>query len=123
MIWLVPESPIYHARKGNAELAKKSLKQLYGNVATYDVEYEYRVIEHGIEAEKALILATQESSFLDIFRGTNWRRTLAGAVGICTQWAAGAPIVFSYSTVSSNPRNSAGSPLTHLGSTSLRLPA
>ncbi|EGP90105.1 unnamed protein product [Zymoseptoria tritici ST99CH_1A5] len=98
MIWFVPESPLYYARKGNAERAKKSMKQLYGNVAGYDIEYEYRVIEHGIEAEKALILASQESSFLDIFRGNNWRRTVAGAVGICTQWAAGAPIVFSYST-------------------------
>lgn len=100
MIGFVPESPLHYARKGDTERAKSSMRQLYGGVANYDVEYEYRVIEHGIEVEKALILASQESSFLDIFRGTNWRRTLAGAVGICTQWAAGAPIVFSYSTVS-----------------------
>lgn len=106
MIWFVPESPLYHARKGNAEGAKRSMKQLYGNVEGYDIEYEYRVIEHGIEAEKVLILASKESSFLDIFRGTNWRRTLAGATGICTQWAAGAPIVFSYSTVRKLQTNS-----------------
>ncbi|KAI5360129.1 Putative major facilitator, sugar transporter, major facilitator superfamily [Septoria linicola] len=98
MIWVVPESHLYHARKGNVEGAKKSMRSLYGNVAGYDIDYEYRVIEHGIAQERALMLASKESSFFDIFRGTNWRRTLAGAVGICSQWAAGAPIVFSYST-------------------------
>lgn len=100
MIWLVPESHLYHARKGNVEGAKRSMRQLYGNVPGYDIEYEYRVIEHNIAAERALLLASKESSFLEIFQGTNWRRTLAGALGICSQWAAGAPIVFSYSTVS-----------------------
>jgi SP family general alpha glucoside:H+ symporter-like MFS transporter len=40
------------------------------------------------------------ASFFEIFNKNNWRRTLAGCVGICSQWAAGAPIVFGYSTVS-----------------------
>lgn len=101
MIWFVPESHLYYARKGDMESAKRSMRQLYGSVAGYDIEYEYRVIEHGIEAERQLSHASKESSFLEIFRGVNWRRTLAGAVGICSQWSAGAPIVFSYSTVSS----------------------
>lgn len=100
MIWWVPESHIYHARKGNAALAKRSMLQLYGNAPGYDVEHEYRVIDHGIEAEKEFSNASKHASFLEIFQGTNWRRTLAGAVGICSQWSAGAPIVFSYSTVS-----------------------
>ncbi|CAK1367616.1 uncharacterized protein RHO25_013134 [Cercospora beticola] len=98
MIWWVPESHIYYARKGNMELAKRSMLQLYGNAPGYDVEHEYRVIEHGIEAEKEFSNASKHASFLEIFQGTNWRRTLAGAVGICSQWSAGAPIVFSYST-------------------------
>lgn len=100
MIWIVPESHLYYARKGDVTRAKQSMRRLYGNVAGYDIEHEYRVIEHGIEAEKELSRASKESSFLEIFQGTNWRRTLAGAVGICSQWSAGAPIVFSYSTVS-----------------------
>ena len=101
MIWILPESHLYYARKGDVERAKRSMRRLYGNVEGYDVEYEYRVIEHGIEAEKEFTRATTASSFLEIFRAANWRRTLAGTVGICSQWAAGAPIVFSYSTVSS----------------------
>ena len=57
-------------------------------------------MQHGIQAELEAAKALGKGSFLEIFRGTNWRRTLAGCVGICSQWSAGAPIVFSYSTVS-----------------------
>ncbi|KAF4956733.1 hypothetical protein FSARC_11501 [Fusarium sarcochroum] len=98
MIWFVPESHLYHARKGNHEQAKGSMLRLYGNAPGYDVEYEYRVIQHGIEAERAFNHASMESSFFEIFKGLNWRRTLAGCMGICSQWTAGAPIVFAYST-------------------------
>jgi hypothetical protein len=65
-------------------------------------EHEYRVVQHGIEAELELASASRGSSFFEIFNSKNWRRTLAGCLGICSQWAAGAPIVFSYSTVSAS---------------------
>ena len=115
-IWFVPESHLYHARNGAHEKAKESMLKLYGTAPEYDVvskvhpckpesstdsfaqEHEYRVIRHGIEAEKALSQASHQSSFTEIFRGLNWRRTLAGCIGICSQWAAGAPVVFGYST-------------------------
>ena len=74
--------------------------RLYGYAPNYDVEWEYRVVQEGIEIERRLYEGDGKAAFLDIFRGTNWRRTLAGTVGICSQWAAGAPIVFGYSTVS-----------------------
>jgi SP family general alpha glucoside:H+ symporter-like MFS transporter len=94
--------------------------KLYGYIQGYDVvrlsdsisskqvltcssqEHEYRVVQHGIEAEMELASASRSSSFLEIFNSKNWRRTLAGSLGICSQWAAGAPIVFSYSTVSTS---------------------
>ncbi|KAI5267423.1 MFS general substrate transporter [Aureobasidium subglaciale] len=97
-IWFVPESHIYHSRKGQHEQAKKSMLSLYGNISGYDVDHEYRVVQHGIEAELELASASRSSSFFEIFNSQNWRRTLAGCLGICSQWAAGAPIVFSYST-------------------------
>jgi hypothetical protein len=117
MIWFVPESPLYHARKGQDDKAKNCMLKLYGSAPGYDVvsssqfvreesgidlwqEYEYRVIQHGLEAEKELSEASKQASFLEIFQGANWRRTLAGCTGICSQWTAGAPIVFAYSTVS-----------------------
>ncbi|KAJ1324624.1 MFS transporter SP family general alpha glucoside:H+ symporter [Microdochium nivale] len=96
IIWFVPESHLYYARKGQHDKAKKSMVSLYGYAPGYDVEYEYRVIQHGIAAEQEL--SGNSSSFLEIFKGLNRKRTLAGCLGICSQWAAGAPIVFSYST-------------------------
>ncbi|ORY27930.1 and other transporter-domain-containing protein [Naematelia encephala] len=98
LIWTVPESHIHHARKGEHEKAKRSMVRLYGTAPDYDVDYEYRVVQHGIEAEQHWSQASKKSSFWEIFQGANWRRTLAGCVGICSQWSAGAPIVFGYST-------------------------
>lgn len=40
VIWMVPESHIYHARKGNDEAAKRSMLRLYGNAPDYDVVRE-----------------------------------------------------------------------------------
>lgn len=37
MVWLVPESHIYYARKGEDDKAKKSMLTLYGNIDGYDV--------------------------------------------------------------------------------------
>ncbi|KAH7125837.1 general substrate transporter [Dactylonectria macrodidyma] len=98
LIWFVPESHLYHARKGEHEKAKRSMVKLYGTAPDYDVEYEYRVIQHGIEVEQEFNEASSDASFFEIFKGLNWRRTLAGCMGICSQWTAGAPIVFGYST-------------------------
>lgn len=98
MVGFIPESHIYYARKDEHEKAKRSMLKLYGNIPDYDVEHEYRAIQHGIESERQLSQSSESSSFLEIFDKHNWRRTLAGCLGICSQWAAGAPIVFSYST-------------------------
>ncbi|OQV00276.1 hypothetical protein CLAIMM_05794 [Cladophialophora immunda] len=98
MIWFVPESHLHHARKGEHEKAKSSMLKLYGTAPNYDVEYEYRVIQHGIENERVFSQRSKDASWLEIFQGLNWRRTLAGCIGICSQWTAGAPIVFGYST-------------------------
>ena len=37
IIWFVPESHLYHARKGNHEAAKRSMTRLYGTAPGYDV--------------------------------------------------------------------------------------
>lgn len=37
MVWFVPESHIYYARKSQHEKAKASMSKLYGNVPEYDV--------------------------------------------------------------------------------------
>lgn len=37
MIWFIPESHLYHARKGEDEKAKQSMLKLYGYAPDYDV--------------------------------------------------------------------------------------
>jgi MFS transporter, SP family, general alpha glucoside:H+ symporter len=37
LIWLVPESHLYYARRGEHEKAKRSMLRLYGYAAGYDV--------------------------------------------------------------------------------------
>ncbi|THX17746.1 MFS general substrate transporter [Aureobasidium pullulans] len=97
-IWIVPESHIYHSRKGQHAQAKRSMLKLYGKIARYDVEREYRVVQHGTDAEQELASASHSSSFIGIFDKRNWRRTLGECLGICSQSSAGAPIIFSYSS-------------------------
>lgn len=37
MLPFLPESHMYHVRKGNNEKAKKSMTRIYGNAAGYDL--------------------------------------------------------------------------------------
>jgi hypothetical protein len=70
LFWaFIPESPWYHARRGNKEGAMKSLRQLYGNVEGYDFEEEYLIIERTIEHEKEFL--AHKPSYADVFRGVN----------------------------------------------------
>lgn len=66
---IVPESPWFLARKGDKEGAMKSLKRLYGNIAAYDYEEEYGIIEHTIQHETALL--DNQPRYRDLFKGVN----------------------------------------------------
>jgi hypothetical protein len=68
--WIfIPESPWYHARRGNKEGALKSLRQLYGGVEGYDFEEEYLIIARTIEHENEFL--AHKPSYMDCFRGVN----------------------------------------------------
>jgi len=70
LFWaFIPESPWFHARRGNKEAAMKSLRQLYGNVSGYDFEEEYNIIARTIEHENVML--NNKPSYLDVFRGVN----------------------------------------------------
>ena len=70
VFWMfVPESPWFHARRGNKEKAIKTMKQLYGGVKGYNFEEEYGIITRTIEHEKAQL---QESpGYIHVFKGLN----------------------------------------------------
>ena len=66
---IVPESPWFHARRGNKDEAIKSMKQLYGGVQGYDFEEEYGIIARTIEHERELLQETPR--YVHIFKGLN----------------------------------------------------
>jgi SP family general alpha glucoside:H+ symporter-like MFS transporter len=67
-IW-IPESPWFHARRGNKEGAMRSLRKLYGNVDGFDMEEEYSIIERTIIHERDVLV--HAPTYLDCFRGIN----------------------------------------------------
>lgn len=71
VLLFIPETPRYHAQKGNHEKAKKIMKQIYGAVPNYDLEHEYSIILKEIEDGRVLANNREEVSVLDCFRGTN----------------------------------------------------
>ena len=70
---LIPESPYYLVMKNHLEKATASLKRL-GNQPSQIAPLLEQIIRVN-EEEKARSAASKETSFLECFRGTNWRRT------------------------------------------------
>lgn len=70
LCWVfIPESPWFHARRGNRDAALRSLKQLYGNVEGYDFEEEYGIIARTIEHETQML--NNRPRFRNVFQGLN----------------------------------------------------
>jgi MFS transporter, SP family, general alpha glucoside:H+ symporter len=66
---LIPESPWFHARRGNKDKAIKTMKQLYGGIKGYNFEEEYGIIARTIEHERDQL---QESpKYIHVFKGIN----------------------------------------------------
>lgn len=65
----IPESPWFHARRGNKEQAMKSMKVLYGGIEGFDFEEEYGIIARTIEHEKEIL--AEKPSFRHVFKGLN----------------------------------------------------
>ncbi|KAI1660292.1 general substrate transporter [Daldinia decipiens] len=95
-LFFVPESPRYLLYKGNMEAARESLKTLRGDSLTPEAfELEWLEIVKGIEEEKQ---AARTIGPLDMFKGTELRRTLLCYGIIATQTGAGSWFIISYST-------------------------
>ncbi|KAJ2898975.1 hypothetical protein MKZ38_003544 [Zalerion maritima] len=71
-IFLIPESPYYLVRKNKLDDARKSLQKLYTSKDPQSVQPLLDVISATVSHEQYI---GKESSFLDCFKGVNWRRT------------------------------------------------
>ena len=65
----IPESPWYHARRGNEAAALKALKRLYSGVTGMDLQEEYGIIVRTIEHERAML--PSRPRYIDVFKGLN----------------------------------------------------
>ncbi|KAI1773940.1 general substrate transporter [Hypoxylon cercidicola] len=95
-LFFVPESPRYLLYKGKPEAARESLKKLRGDsLSPEGFELEWVEIVKGIEEEKHTVKTIGP---LDMFKGTELRRTLLCYGVIATQTGAGSWFIISYST-------------------------
>lgn len=70
VFWMfIPESPWFHARRGNKEKALKCMRQLYGGVKGYDIEEEYGIIARTIAHERTVL--QDKPRYADVFKGLN----------------------------------------------------
>lgn len=70
-VFILPETPWWHVRKGKAEQAKKTLRRLYGKIPGYDVDFEYQVIVDTVAREDAFAKESAEVPWSAIFKGIN----------------------------------------------------
>ena len=99
-IYLAPESPWWLVRKGKQDQAKRSLNRLMSeNSSVPDksavVDIMVKKMDMTIQAERAEI---KHTSYLDCFKGVNFRRTrVAALVWVIQNWSGSA--IMGYSTV------------------------
>ncbi|KAI1842665.1 hypothetical protein JX265_002729 [Neoarthrinium moseri] len=95
-LFFVPESPRHLLYRGQTVAARNALETLRGDsLSQDDFELEWMEMVQGIEEEKR---TAQTIGPLDMFRGTDLRRTLLCYGVIATQTGAGSWFVISYAT-------------------------
>jgi MFS family permease len=92
----VPESPRWLLLHNQPIKARAALQQLRGQSLTPQLlDEEFIEMQRGIDEEKEL---ASSRSFLDIFKGTDLRRTVLAAGAIASHAASGVWFTISYST-------------------------
>lgn len=98
LVFFLPESPRWLLVQNRPEEARKSLEILRGNSFRNHpelLEEEFQEMSRGIEEEKEL---TSGSSFMDMFRGPDLRRTILCFAVIVSHTSSGLWLVVGYAT-------------------------
>lgn len=98
MVIIAPESPWFYANKFDHENAKKMLLKINGNVPGYDVEHEYAVLAHDVEARALLNESAAAQSWYKVFQGSNLRRTWISTLPLLCQHSGGGELVLTYAS-------------------------
>jgi MFS transporter, SP family, sugar:H+ symporter len=92
-IWFIPESPRWLLLKGREEEALESLRKLRGADPSYNADEDLLLLKLSLDHEQ------NKGTYLDLFRGSNRKRTLiAMGVNFFIQ-ATGSPFTAAYGTL------------------------
>ncbi|OCL06225.1 hypothetical protein AOQ84DRAFT_224041 [Glonium stellatum] len=96
LLFWVPESPRWLLHRGRDAEARRALEALrYGAVEGEFLEFEWTEMLKGVEEEKRI---SKKSALLDMFRGTDLRRTLLCYGIVASQAGSGSWFLISYQT-------------------------
>lgn len=104
LMFFIPESPRWLLVHGRSEEAHRSLAILRGSSFKANpalLEEEFLEMKSGIEREKELATA---SSFLDMFKGSDLRRTLLCWAVVLSHSSSGISLIVAYGVSFGNQR-------------------
>lgn len=93
-ICFVPESPYYLADRDRVDAARAALLRIHGNEANYDVEADLEVILNTLEHERQQ--KSDQGTWLEIFKGTDLKRTLIAVLPQAMQQFGGSSLCGNY---------------------------
>ncbi|KEY64577.1 hypothetical protein S7711_03639 [Stachybotrys chartarum IBT 7711] len=92
----LPESPVWHLKKGNEEKARKAIMKLFGK--SVNVEERLAFIRSELEIEIGQASAATQTSWKAIFSKENRSRTLVAVLGLQSQNFSGGYFANTYQT-------------------------
>ncbi|CAK7227493.1 hypothetical protein SBRCBS47491_006586 [Sporothrix bragantina] len=95
LYWTIPESPRWLLRQNRDEEALQSLRSMFGNDPNFPPEVEMELLKSSL-AEEA---SREGAAWIDLFRGTNLRRTLIVMTTSFLNQATGQNFVTQYGTI------------------------
>ncbi|KAH8820762.1 general substrate transporter [Xylogone sp. PMI_703] len=91
-----PESPYFLFSRGKKEEGRKALLRLYGSGDSEIVDKLAIGIQHSIQSSEVLAKAGEGGRFIDVFRGSNWKRASAGILVGAGQQIVGVNFIVGY---------------------------